>query len=389
MLATDALTYSASCNPPRNAKRPRTDAETAFPQANQPLEQHPWSPMSRRDSHQPPRGSSDGEEDEADDYESTSPPPTLPTKRRSRKPGLLSRSARESQCKLKHSRIEKARRAKINETLATLSNLVHAAEEQRGGTPDAEGPAKRPGKEFKLDVLVKAVAYIQELIHKVKTLESRTCAHCSASSGASGRPTRKRKVSDLEVDNETVSAVVDEVDPPKSPLSPLSPPVEPDPESPPIRAQRMVPSHSPCLPSISSWLPNPYVDPSCLSTLPSANANGSPSRQVAAPLSSSSRVPLPLTASAPPALALPGSTHSQLTPSPPIAADTSRRYISTPKRRVSAAYAASVSPTVSPSWTPDDETAVSVLLSMSSSPSASPTSSRLRGDSLDSNGARS
>lgn len=37
----------------------------------------------------------------------------------------MSRTARESLRKLNHSKIEKARRTKINETLATLSTLVN------------------------------------------------------------------------------------------------------------------------------------------------------------------------------------------------------------------------------------------------------------------------
>ena len=47
-------------------------------------------------------------------------------KRRGRKPGILSRAARESQRKMNHSRIEKARRLKINDTLTTLRALVPA-----------------------------------------------------------------------------------------------------------------------------------------------------------------------------------------------------------------------------------------------------------------------
>ena len=48
--------------------------------------------------------------------------PSVPAKR-GRKPGPLSRSAREAQRRLNHSIIEKARRTKINDTLATLRQL--------------------------------------------------------------------------------------------------------------------------------------------------------------------------------------------------------------------------------------------------------------------------
>ncbi|GJE86331.1 BHLH domain-containing protein [Phanerochaete sordida] len=393
MPTAETASYNASCNPPRKAKRPRTDAEITPPQASQPQQQRPRPPILPRDLHQPERESSDGDEDEEDDYDPVSPPPAASTKRRGRKPGPLSRSARESQRKLNHSRIEKARRTKINETLATLSNLVSEAERQRGGIPEVEERARKGEKEFKLDVLVKTVTYIQELMHKVNILESRTCARCSASNGPSPMmspesPARKRKASDLDIDVDVISVVDDEVDMPESPLSPLPPPVKPVRASPSIRAQSKAPSQSPCLPPISSWLPNPYVDPSCLSTLPSPNPNGPPSHLPTPPLSGSFRVPLSLGSSAPPALVLPGPAHPLPMSSPSIAAETSRMHISMPKRRMSSAHTASLSPTVSPSWTPEDETAASLLLSMSSSPSGSSTSARLRGNSLESNGAR-
>ena len=59
--------------------------------------------------------------------------------------------------------------------------------------------------------------------------------------------------------------------------------------------------------------------------------------------------------------------------------------IALPTRRLSNATTAS--PSVSPSWTPEDETAASLLLQMSSSPNTS--SSRLRGNSLESARSRS
>ncbi|EKM56681.1 uncharacterized protein PHACADRAFT_194268 [Phanerochaete carnosa HHB-10118-sp] len=394
MPTTDTLAYSASCNPPRKAKRPRTDAEIAASSAQAALSQQRSRPhILPKDIHpsSAERESSDAEDDEEDEYDPVSPAPAPPMKRRGRKPGPLSRSARESQRKLNHSRIEKARRTKINETLATLSNFVADAEKQRGGKSIAapEENTKKGDKEFKLDVLVKTVTYIEELIHKVKTLENRSCARCPTPNAPTPvsppeSPTRKRKASDFDVDVDVIPVADDEVDPPPSPLSPLPPPPRPVRSSPSVRAQSKAPSQSPCLPPISSWLPNPYVDPSCLSALPSPSPNGPPSHLPTPPLSGSFRVPLSLAASAPPALALPGPAHPM--PSPTISAETNRMHIRMPRRRMSA-HAPSVSPTVSPSWTPEDETAASLLLSMSSSPSASSTSSRLRGNSLESNGS--
>ena len=336
------------------------------------------------------RDLSDVDDDEEDEYNPLSPAPAPSTKRRGRKPGPLSRSARESQRKLNHSRIEKARRTKINETLATLSNLVNEAEKERGGPAavEPEETAKKGEKEFKLDVLVKTVSYIQELIHKVKTLETRSCVRCSASDAPTPvsppeSPARKRKASDLDVEVDVLSVADDEADDMSSPLSPLPPPSRPSWSSPSVRAQSKAPSQSPCLPPISSWLPNPYVDPSCLSALPSPNPSGPPSHLPTPPLSGSFRVPLSLAASAPPALVLPGPAHPLPPPGAP-SSDAARMRISMPRRRVSSAHASSLSP----SWTPEDETAASLLLSMSSSPSASSASSRLRGSSLESNAGR-
>ena len=76
----------------------------------------------------------------------------------------MSRSARESLRKLNHSRIEKARRTKINETLATLSNIVNQAEREKAaasGTASAHveeasgaSSSGKGDKEFKLDVQI-------------------------------------------------------------------------------------------------------------------------------------------------------------------------------------------------------------------------------------------
>ncbi|THH00257.1 hypothetical protein EW026_g2227 [Hermanssonia centrifuga] len=179
----DSATYSASVNPPRRAKRQRTEAGSATAASStsgtspaatsQRLRPHnilPKDSVSARTDRSADNGTSD-EEDEYDPVVSAPAP-----KRRGRKPLPMSRSARESQRKLNHSRIEKARRTKINETLTTLSNLVNEAEKQRADAPGGSKPTidiqepkeKEKGgeKEFKLDVLVKTVTHIQELIEK-------------------------------------------------------------------------------------------------------------------------------------------------------------------------------------------------------------------------------
>lgn len=122
-----AMIYAA---PPRRAKRPRPD-----------------------DSPEP-----------ADD----------PPKRRGRRPGTLSRAAREAQRKVNHSLIEKARRTKINDALATLRELVPPESQH-----DSDEPHKPAEKEFKLEILVRTVAYLQDLTDRVRRLEHDGCPRCS------------------------------------------------------------------------------------------------------------------------------------------------------------------------------------------------------------------
>lgn len=162
-LSKDVRPYIASVNPPRKAKRPRNEIDPIV------LQTHSTTTTAAAARPRPqllPKGDltlhkqddsqeHESSDDEEDDYDPVEPVPA--PKRRGRRPGPLSRSARESQRKLNHSRIEKARRTKINETLSTLSNLVNEAEKQK--SPVAEAPAEKEKakgeKEFKLDVLVK------------------------------------------------------------------------------------------------------------------------------------------------------------------------------------------------------------------------------------------
>ncbi|KAL0946216.1 hypothetical protein HGRIS_012475 [Hohenbuehelia grisea] len=135
----------------------------------------------------------------------TSPTTTAPA-RRGRKPGGMSRSAREAQRKLNHSIIEKARRTKINETLATLRELVPADYGRHKGDEDEDddddgvdekgkGRAKGRGKkeekerEFKLEILVRTVAFMKDLLERVKVLEESQ----DRDAGSSGAPLNGRK----------------------------------------------------------------------------------------------------------------------------------------------------------------------------------------------------
>ena len=387
--------YTGSCNPPRRVKRPRTDSTTAQVASSLPSTAQRQRPhilpkdagVSRGNNLPDPESSDDG-----DDYDPVVPAP--PPKRRGRKPGTLSRSARESQRKLNHSRIEKARRTKINETLATLSVLVNEADRQKVTNHESKqdirekSKGKTEEKEFKLDVLVKAVAYMQELITKVNVLESRQCDHCSAALHTISAPsvsTNKRKHDVIEVEDDGAEAEdpadVEDVyvgddekgedmddDFEEQSVPPPSP-----------RRSSIHPSPSPRLPPIASWLPHPYVDPSCIAALSDATPSQGVSQLPSPPHSGNFRPAVSLNTQSLPSLTLsaparpfndihsrsiPRENQSRVPPSPMI------RRLSTASSRCVAS-----SPTVSPTWTPEDESAASLLLQMSSSPRSSSVSS--------------
>ncbi|KAJ7072613.1 hypothetical protein C8F01DRAFT_1104575 [Mycena amicta] len=229
--------YAGSCNPPRSARQ-------------------------KMRAHSPSESSSDSE------YTPDPPKPTAavepPTTaaKRGRKPAVLSRTAREAQRKLNHSIIEKARRTKINEALATLKQLVPQDYGQSTMPPEdvddgeydgkkKKGKREEKEKEFKLEILVRTVSFMQDLIERVNVLEAGpSCSNC------------KRKRSAEEDEDEEV------------------------------RAEKRSPDIS--LPPISSWLPAAEFS----SHLPS-------------PPSSTHVAPAKAPAQLPPALSLgPGATQS-------------------------------------------------------------------------------
>ncbi|KAI0772948.1 hypothetical protein BD413DRAFT_473883 [Trametes elegans] len=416
--AKDAPTlYTASVNPPRRAKRPQSGslvARDTLPTPSAPSNKAqqgraPRPPILPKQSssdnrfHLPPSPESDSASEEEDEYDpgrDAAPPP----KRRGRKPGAMSRSARESLRKLNHSKIEKARRTKINETLAMLSTLVNdrgrvLPDADASGVPEAvpenddkgkKGKGKTEEKEFKLDVLVKTVEFMQDLIGRVKTLEDAMCAQCRTaelpfpqSSGEPVSPTplkRKRAQNEEEPehaplpkrahqrqDDDDCYIGDDEhglgngaEDEQPSPLPFIPKPPSTSPKAAPTTS-------SPRLPPIASWLPHPYVDPSSLmSASPSAGPVRSPQNaQLPSPPSSGRFRPTATLANMP-ALTLPGPAHPlTLVPGAgPVPPRQARKSVS-------------ASPSVSPTWTPEDETAASLLLQMSSKPrSASLSNSR-------------
>ncbi|KAH0578227.1 hypothetical protein H2248_004007 [Termitomyces sp. 'cryptogamus'] len=239
--------YAASVNPDRRAKQISTPTERTTQRT---ILLQPASPPS-----------TDGSEFKPNSVRA-------PVKR-----GPLSRAARETQRKLNHSIIEKARRTKINDALTSLKQLVSAGYGQSSLQPadEDEDAKKKKGKkaekekEFKLEILERTVVFLQDLPKRVEVLEAAVssspkecslCAKCSfplspSSSSSTSHPDHK----DQPVPKH------------KRSLSSRSPPFHLD--------MSLEPSlKRPCLPSISSWFPNPdsvpvrhiNVDPQLLYT---------------------------------------------------------------------------------------------------------------------------
>ena len=113
-------------------------------------------------------------DNDSDYHEATVPPSTVQTKGRPKKSGKISRSARDSLRRQNHSRIEKARRTKINEALDTLRVLVPSTVRDEGNEEEeevTEGKKRGHQKEFKLEILVRTVTYMKQLIARVEELE--------------------------------------------------------------------------------------------------------------------------------------------------------------------------------------------------------------------------
>ncbi|KAH9167046.1 hypothetical protein EDB89DRAFT_164876 [Lactarius sanguifluus] len=347
----DILSYAATCNPPRRAKRPSTGGNPPAVEnsASQPLPTLAPAMVAL----------SADVITQADDDDFTTADVPQP-KRRGRKPSSLSRAARESMRRQNHSRIEKARRTKINEALAMLRDLVPADAGRRplcrrrrqcrtrtmrttssdldlGRSLLPTGGKQRQEKEFKLEILEKAVAYVQELQEKVRILEVRGCVRCSDTEMAAPTYHLKRKRDELpsNEDHDSHSSADLLVERPHKRLIatlPVPPPILP-------------PSNT-RLPSISSWLPK-SVD----SVLPEARTP--PINPIQLPTPPASAVIGPITSpQVPPSLRL------EL----PMASLATRK-LSTPTKSASS----------SPSWTPEDESIASLLLRIksSSSPKAS------------------
>ncbi|KAF4612864.1 hypothetical protein D9613_011152 [Agrocybe pediades] len=391
--------YSAVRNPPRRAKplppsEPANDTKFVHTSQRSILPMKPYTPKQT--------STADGAVIEA-------PPPA----KRGRKPGPLSRAAREAQRRLNHSIIEKARRTKINDALATLRRLVPADYGQQQKQPEPaddeeddeedgdyeEGSSKKKAKpkskatgkkeekekEFKLEILERTVTFLQDLLERVKTLESQgsaatvveptTCPNCSGSMGH-GKKRKRAQVDQAAEEGEgnednarrtkaarTATAASENAD-----LHPVgNPTIQPEQSRPSAILEaafehRNRRSSTPeRLPSISSWLYNPDIDqqlppvPRGTSYRPSTSPRGT-------------YLPTP-----------PSSTHF----------DPVRSSIVPPLLNLGPlATAALVSPTLptmnsSSNRTPEDESAASSLLQIAISPPFLPMSSKTSVPKLD------
>ncbi|EPQ51801.1 hypothetical protein GLOTRDRAFT_96064 [Gloeophyllum trabeum ATCC 11539] len=349
--------YTGSCNPPRRAKRLRTDSlSQPAASSSASAQQHKILPK--------PSASVDLDSD-AGESDSTTPPP--PPRRRGRKPGVLSRSARESLRKENHSRIEKARRTKINDALATLRELVPATYPREVEEGKVKTKRDEKQKEFKLEVLVRTVAYMQDLIAKVKIFEDGQCPSCGGDRKAPAAAVdtgakRKRPVEDEEPyepeteEDELHSDGEGEEPAASRPKPQAKQRVENKPQG---TSPEPISATPTMLPSISSWLPKPYMDPSYIALSTSTSTSPQihphvPALQLPSPPSSTQFRPTAST-QLPPSLALPSPHATPLLTS---------AFSPPPRRRAE-------SLSLPQAWTVDDESAASMLLRISSSSSSS------------------
>ncbi|KAK7460856.1 hypothetical protein VKT23_008787 [Stygiomarasmius scandens] len=394
--------YAASCNPSRRAKVPRRSTSMATTETVTSSSDSHHLPILPKPVQSPPAF------DTATDASAAST--SAGNSKRGRKPGAMSRSARETQRKLNHSIIEKARRTKINEALSTLRQLIPSDfgsgsstgrnkskaadddedddgeldEEYQEGKGKEKSKGKKEEKEFKLEILVRTVAYMQFLIQRVTDMEHELadgvppakCRSCQESSGLSTNRKRPRG-SDIEVDvvedNDLTSSSEH-----RSRRRKVDPPVNP--------------SDSPnTLPSIASWLPSIAIDPSLLppnaagsSRSPQANPASKPSSPsllssprfhayLPSPPASTTFVPS-TSYQVPPALSLPdASTLNSI----PADANVGKRVVIDAAQNTKTRTSRSLSVTSSSTTvrTPEEESAASLLLQIRHSGTGSTASS--------------
>lgn len=321
--------YAASCNPPRQVKRLRPDSVTTV----QPIAMAPKKPSAPSES-------------------------DAPQNRRGRKPNTSSRAAREAQRKMNHSIIEKARRTKINDALATLRTLVpphiQRSQNQEGDVNEDElqedEKGKKPGeeKEFKLDILVRTVTFLQDLTERVKDLEQRECSKCGVSAPSTSQMGDKRKRDLVEEEDEESLHRTQTQTQTSDPSVPTS-------------------STSFRLPSIASWLPSSIDATQSLLPSPRMTQDKESIRLSTSPRQShlpsppnSTRMRPSITTQVPAVLVLPSPSAGTV----PTSSNHRESFSRTPTVGPSSVL---VSPVISPRVrSADDESAASTLLNISS-----------------------
>lgn len=355
--------YAASCNPPRQAKRLRSDSNDITPPSPAIKAQPTMKTLSKPARPAAPNSPIVGPVKANAD-------PTA-SKRRGRKPNTSSRAAREAQRKMNHSIIEKARRTKINDALSTLRVLVPAQHKrsQDGDDDDYELADEGKGrkgdeKEFKLDVLVRTVTFLQELTEKVKILEQGGCPKCGKTWSA-GQKRKRDNVAETEIFEDDTQGDQEDFELPNEggmQTSVLN------------AGHDATLASNTRLPPIASWLPHPSVDPINLPYTPSpkivASLKNSPQliSQLPSPPSSTQFLPS-ITTQIPPTLTLPSPRPSALAFNQSIITSTR------PSTSRNPLASAKTSPVLSPTRTAEDESAASMLLHISSSSYRSSSSS--------------
>lgn len=438
-----AIRYAASCNPPRRAKRPRTasvlDSATSTATSSIPsirpahATQPSLTPIAPARSMSIATNSSEYDPDLEQptstsasaplNHAATSTSAANQPKRRGRKPSTLSRAARESARRQNHSRIEKARRTKINDALAALRELVPTTvevshgdigeddddqdeeDEYVGNAKGKKGRASNKGskagkeKEFKLEVLERTVIYVQELQSKVAELERTKCLECASkvlnSDPMPSRLGQKRKRGEPDMDEEAEEAEEEDegtpeqepsflmdyqdgrdrvVCPSPSIQTPLSPASSTRRHSTASQSIRSSPYLLACrdanltrLPSINTWLAMPHhLDPSAL---PTTTASASIPQLLTPP--QSTELPPTMAQQIPPTLSLdlpPASSHAQSfvmshsSVTSTVNAATPPVSASSKSSSGAAGHGQASSRTPPSPWTPEDESAASLLL---------------------------
>ncbi|KAH9929066.1 uncharacterized protein BXZ73DRAFT_90501 [Epithele typhae] len=409
------IVYAASVNPPRRAKRQRTGSVGDTPSSpTAPTTARPDPPQAAHGRVRSAVPDSDDASDAEDDYDPGRDAAPAP-KRRGRKPGTMSRSARES---LASSTIPASRRlhpvGERDQVVGGSDGVVApppAPVEDKGkkGKGKVEGGSE---KEFKLDVLVKTVEYMQDLVARVQALEAvvQGCGSCRPRSVPLSPKRRREGREDDALEGiqrdarrlrlghpthphgreEDDSYGGDDEHPSPTPLTAPSAPASTSAPTPTSSRASDRSTASPRLPPIASWLPHPYVDPSSLMSGPSPTRGPSPSGAPSARAPANVQLPSPppsgrfrptITLANMPALALPAparpvqreraastTSHSQRPPS-------HQPHQHQQQQQQQQRKSISMSPVVSPTWTPEDESAASLLLQIGSKPRSASTSS--------------